>query len=114
MRIKIFGIILLAGVLFNSCTNPGLKGRAYYDKITEEVKERFPEMFEDTGKKKKQTVEGSGDVDGSGKKKVKTKGFADIEGLEERDEARKACKKFIKEGLIKDEATYLKEYFMEE
>lgn len=79
--------------------NPGLKGKAFLDKLTERVKAVVPKKFENPRRGEK-LVE-----DGNRKRSEKDKGYDDLP-----DDARKACEKFVKTipGFTKEK--YLSTY----
>lgn len=82
--------------------NPTLMGRAFFEKVKDMVKEKYPEKFGNKKREDPAAVDGGGGGGGpSGKKKT----FADLPA-----EAKKACEDFIKEipGFTKEQ--YLKDY----
>lgn len=82
--------------------NPTLIGRAFFEKVKDMVKEKFPEKFGNKKREDPAAVDGGGGGGGpSGKKKT----YADLPA-----EAKKACDDFIKEipGFTKEQ--YLKDY----
>lgn len=91
----------IADGLSNSVSreNPGLKGKAFLDKLTERVKAVMPKKFENPRRSEK-LVE-----DGQRKGSEKGKGYDDLP-----DDARKACDKFVKTipGFTKEK--YLSTY----
>lgn len=79
--------------------NPGLKGRAYLDKLTERVKSIVPHKFENQRRTEQLTL-------GDGRKSKKgSKGYDDLP-----DDARRACDTFVKTipGFTKE--AYLTQY----
>jgi hypothetical protein len=70
--------------------------------VAKEVKSRFPEKFANAKRSAPPAVEGSGAV-ASGGKGAKT--FANLPA-----EAKQACEKFLRAGLIKSKDDYLKHY----
>lgn len=77
---------------------------AFYERITEEVRKKYPEAFENPNRKRPGAVEESG----GGGKKGDT--IADLPR-----EAKEAGERFVKQGLFKDMKEYAKDYFaMEE
>ena len=83
--------------------NPNLKGKPFFDKVTEEVKARFPDAFENPNRKKKDLVEGDTGGGGGGGKKKKTYSEMDAD-------AQKACDSLVvAEIMTKDQ--YVKEYW---
>lgn len=82
--------------------NPTLMGRAFFEKVKDMVKEKYPEKFGNKKREDPAAVDGGGGGGGpSGKKKT----YADLPA-----EAKKACEDFIKEipGFTKEQ--YLKDY----
>lgn len=88
----------------------GRKGRfnttepAYYDAITEEVKKKFPDKFENPNRKRATGVEETG-----GTKGKKGKGAADLPA-----EVRATGMRFVKQKLFKNIDDYAKDYFAQE
>lgn len=82
--------------------NPELKGRAFLDEITKQVKENFPEKFENKNRQFG-TVGSSSDGRAPGGLKNK-RGYNDLPA-----EAKAACDKFVKQKLM-TQAQYLAEY----
>ncbi len=100
--------MVLAGFADNTAapfiarTRPDLRGRAFFDAVTEAVKERFPDKFTNTRRAKPSAVEGAGEV--AEPKKTGKKTYADLP-----PEARAACDRFVAQGLVtKDQ--YVKDY----
>ena len=85
--------------------HPGLDGKAFYEKVTQKVKEVFPEKFENPKRKTPNPVEGSGS-DGDYTPPGKKKTFSDLPG-----DAKEICKQQVKEGLFKDNQEYIDLYF---
>lgn len=85
-----------------SAENPGLKGKAFLDKLTERVKAVVPHKFENPRRSEQLTGEGS--RKGSGK----SKGYDDLPA-----DARAACDSFVKtiKGFTKEQ--YLSQYSWE-
>lgn len=83
--------------------NPGLKGKAFLDKLTERVKSVVPHKFENPRRQEQLTGEGS--RKGSGK----SKGYDDLPA-----DARKACDQFVRTipGFTKEQ--YLSQYTWEQ
>ena len=81
-------------------TNPELKGRKFLNKVTELVKERYPEKFA-VKRDQPATVEGS---TGSSVRSVKKKSYDTLPA-----EAKTACDKYVKQGLMTREE-YVKEF----
>lgn len=65
-------------------------GRVFLDKVTDKVKEAFPEKFGNTNRDRASPVEGSRPAAKSGKR-----GYADLPA-----EAKVACDRFVKQGLM--------------
>jgi hypothetical protein len=84
--------------------NPGLKGKAFLDKLTERVKTVVPHKFENPRRQEQITGE-----PGSKKGSSKSKGYDDLPV-----EARAACDKFVKTipGFTKEK--YLSQYTWEQ
>ena len=83
---------------FIHASNPGIQPGAFYDKVTDEVKKRFPEKFE--SKKQSPDVEGS---QAPASKKGGRK-FSDLP-----DEDKRHCDRFVSQGLLTKEE-FLKDY----
>jgi hypothetical protein len=83
--------------------NPGLKGKAFLDKLTERVKVIVPNKFQNPRRSESITTEG-----GSRKGGSKSKGYDDLPA-----DARKACDQFVKTipGFTKEQ--YLSQYSWE-
>jgi hypothetical protein len=84
--------------------NPTLIGEAFLNEVTTRVKRMYPEKFTNSNRSRPSPVEGTTAPKATGKG---GKGFNDLP-----QEARDACMKFEKQGLI-TRAEYLKEYFGE-
>ena len=84
--------------------NPTLIGSEFLDEVTKRVKKMYPEKFTNTNRARPSPVEGTTAPRASGKG---GKGFNDLP-----PEAKQACQKFEKNGLLTREQ-YLKEYFGE-
>jgi hypothetical protein len=84
--------------------NPTLIGEAFLNEVTTRVKRMYPEKFTNSNRSRPSPVEGTTAPKASQKA---GKGFNDLP-----PEAKAACQKFEKQGLITREA-YLKEYFGE-
>jgi len=92
----------------NSLTRqkPTLTGKPFLDEVTRQVKKIYPEQFENPKREQPSKVEGSSQP--SGKKNKNS--YSDLP-----DEAKKACDRFIKQGVFQSRDEYVKEYFgMEE
>ena len=83
---------------------PTLIGEAFLDEVTKRVKKAYPEKFTNTNRGRPSPVEGTTAPKSNQKG---GKGYNDLP-----PEAKQACQKFEKQGLITREA-YLKEYFGE-
>ena len=83
--------------------NPALIGTEFLDEVTKRVKRMYPEKFTNANRSKPNPVEGS-TAKPSG---PRGKGFNDLP-----PEAKQACQKFEKQGLVTREQ-YVKEYFGE-
>ena len=83
---------------------PTLIGEAFLDEVTKRVKKAYPEKFTNTNRARPSPVEGTTAPKSNQKS---GKGYNDLP-----PEAKQACQKFEKQGLITREA-YLKEYFGE-
>ena len=77
---------------------------AFYDKITEQLKEEFPDKFENPNRKRADAVEEGGGGNAKGGKTA-----ADLPA-----EDRKIGERFVKQGLFKDLKAYAKDYWQEE
>jgi hypothetical protein len=84
--------------------NPTLIGSEFLDEVTKRVKKMYPEKFTNTNRARPSPVEGTTAPKSNQKG---GKGYNDLP-----PEAKAACQKFEKQGLITREA-YLKEYFGE-
>jgi hypothetical protein len=84
--------------------NPTLLGTEFLDEVTKRVKKMYPEKFTNSNRNRPSPVEGTTAPKANGRA---GKGFNDLP-----PEAKQACQKFEKQGLITREA-YLKEYFGE-
>lgn len=86
--------------------HPNLTGKPFLDKVTEEVKARFPDEFKNPNRDKAAAVEGDRKNAGGGKKK---KAYGDLPA-----DAKEACDRFVKQGTFKNRDEYVKEYFAQE
>lgn len=84
--------------------NPGLKGIPFLEEVKRLVTENHPEIFENPARRRATSVSNSGESRGNGGGRGKD--FSDLP-----PDAQAACDKFIKQGHIKDRATYVKSYF---
>jgi len=83
----------------------GLKGgKAFFDKVTEEVKARYPDKFKNPNREKPNAVEGGGD-NNTGPVKPKKKTYSDMP-----QDAKEACDELVKAGLMEKDQ-YIKEYW---
>jgi hypothetical protein len=78
-------------------------GQDFLDRVREGVKEELPHLFDNPARRTASAVDS-----GSTRSAASTKGksFSDLP-----EDAKKACDKFVKQGLFKDRAEYVKEYF---
>ena len=83
---------------------PTLIGEAFLDEVTKRVKKAYPEKFTNTNRARPSPVEGTTAPKSNQKG---GKGYNDLP-----PEAKQACQKFEKSGLLTREA-YLKDYFNE-
>lgn len=83
--------------------NPYLAGTEFLDEVTKRVKRMYPEKFTNANRSKPNPVEGTTTKPAASR----SKGFNDLP-----PEAKAACQKFEKQGLMTKEQ-YLKEYFGE-
>jgi hypothetical protein len=83
---------------------PGLIGREFLDEVGKRVKKMYPEKFTNTNRNRPSPVEAN-----SPNKSAKSggKGYNDLP-----PEAKQACQKFEKQGLLSREE-YIKQYFSE-
>jgi hypothetical protein len=82
---------------------PTLKGKAFLDKLDEELATTFPERF---GKKKRSNpMDGSAATTTSGRPSSAKKSYENLP-----TEAKAACDRFLKQGLIKSKEAYVAEY----
>ena len=97
--------------------NRKYQGAEFYEKLTEAIKKKFPEHFENPNRKKAPAVEGGGSMGGG---KSNGQSYSDLP-----PEAKQACDRYIKQGLYvgedgkplsteKARAKYTREYFLEE
>ena len=85
--------------------NPNLKGKPFFDKVTEEVKARYPEEFKNPNADKTDFVEGVPGDNDTGGKKSKKKTYSEMD-----DQAQKACDELVR-GNIMTKEQYVKEYW---
>jgi hypothetical protein len=81
--------------------NPTLVGRPFLEEVKRRVQEDFPEHFQNGERKKAAAVGGSGESRGTG-----GKGYASLP-----QEAKDACDRFVKQGLVPSREAYVKDYF---
>ena len=84
----------------------GYQGRAYFNEITERVKARFPEKFENPNRKRANGVEDAGEIETKDSKQART-----YENLPA--DAKAACDDFVSQGFISKE-DYVKSYEWDE
>lgn len=80
------------------------QGKAFYDKIAEVIRKEFPDRFGNQKRREPARVEGGQDL----KTAKGGKTYADLP-----PDAKAACDRFVKEGLI-EQKDYVKEYFEDE
>jgi len=80
---------------------PGLQGKKFLDKVTERVKERYPEKFGNPRR------ESAGQVEGGNTTQSRTTKKQSYNNLPQ--EARDACDRFVKQGIMSQEE-YVKGY----
>ena len=86
--------------------NPTLKGKPFFDLVTNEVKARFPDQFENPNKAKPNIVEsGSGDNDTGGTKSGKKKTYGEMD-----QQAKDSCDSLVRAGVMEKDQ-YVKEYW---
>ena len=83
---------------------PDLKGKAFFDKVTEAVRGRFPDKFSNPRRRDAAHVEGAGDAGGGGGGGGGGKTYADLP-----PEGKAACDRFVKQGLMTKEQ-YVSDY----
>ena len=85
----------------------GLKGgRAFYDKVAEEVKTRYPDKFKNPNREKVDAVEaGGGGDNNAGPTKKGKKTYSNMP-----QDAKDACDELVRGGVMKKE-DYVKEYY---
>lgn len=82
----------------------GYKGKDLLNKITEEVKLRFPDKFENPNRNNPGDVD-SGSTSGAGDTNLNKQTYANLP-----EDAKAACKSLVKQGIITKEQ-YVKEYY---
>lgn len=85
--------------------NPTLKGKPFFDLVTDEVKKRFPDQFENPNKKKADFVEGGGGENETIEKKGKKKTYGEMD-----QQAKDTCDNLVKAGVMEKDQ-YVKEYW---
>ena len=85
--------------------NPTLKGKPFFDLVTNEVKIRFPDQFENQNKKKADFVEGGGGDGEPSEKKGKKKTYGEMD-----QQAKEACDNLVRAGIMNKDQ-YVKEYW---
>lgn len=83
---------------------PNLVGREFLEEVKRRVAEDFPESFSNSERRRPSPVGGSGEQRGNGG----GKSYASLPA-----EAKIACDKFVKQGLVASREQYVKEYFGE-
>ena len=86
-------------------TNPNLKGKPFFDKVSEEVKARYPDKFKNPNRAKPDVVEGATGDNNVGSTKPKKKLYSDMPR-----EAKEICDELVRGGAMKKE-DYIKEYW---
>lgn len=81
-------------------SSPNIKGKEFFEAVTAKVKATYPQKFENSRRKDSASVEGAG----GGSKRSNGKAYGDLPA-----EAKAACDKFVKQGLMTQKA-YLSEY----
>lgn len=79
---------------------PGLQGRAFFDKVTEEIKLRHPQKFNNVNRDAPATVTEGGEAP----KRRQAKNYTNLPS-----DAKAACDKYVKQGLMTQEQ-YVNEY----
>ena len=85
--------------------NPDLKGKPFFDRVTEEVKLRYPDEFKNPNRDRTDFVEGGTNDNDTGGKKGKKKTYAEMD-----DQAKTACDELVR-GEIMTKEQYVKEYW---
>lgn len=80
---------------------PQLKGRAFLDKVSDLVKDKYPEKFGNTRRTNSNTVEEGGNTQ---PRSTKKKSYDNLPA-----DAKAACDKFVKQGIMSKE-DYVNEY----
>jgi type II secretory pathway pseudopilin PulG len=83
--------------------NPNLTGKPFLDEVTRRIKKIYPDEFSNPKREGASKVEGGQKGAGpSGKKKS----YSDLP-----DDAKRACDRFVKQGIFKNRDEYVQEYF---
>lgn len=85
---------------FLNQTKPHLVGDEFFAEVTKKVKAEFPDKFENPRRSAAPAVEGSSQAPRKG-----GKGYSDLPG-----EAKAACDRFLKQGLIKNREEFVSNY----
>ena len=81
-----------------------LQGRAFFDEVTKKTKKELPHKFQNSRRGAPSSVEGAG----GGRRQSGKKSYTDLP-----PEAKQACDRFVKQGLMKKEE-YVKDFFGEQ
>ena len=81
---------------------PALKGKAFLDKLDEELAQTYPDKF---GKKTRPNPMDGGSTSASGRPVSSKRSYENLPA-----EAKAACDRFLKQGLIKSKEAYVAEY----
>ena len=95
----------VTNALGNSITEefPTLKGKAFLDKLDEELAQTYPDKF---GKKTRANpMDGAGMTTQSGRPSSAKRSYENLP-----TEAKAACDRFLKQGLIRNKEDYVREY----
>ena len=92
---------IYADGLAERVANEGYQGKAYYKEITDRVRARFPEKFENPNKKRANGVESAGEIE---TQDSRPHTYANLP-----PDAKSACDMFVKQGLMTKEE-YVKAY----
>lgn len=90
-----FKLQTFADGLADRIVSQGYTGKAYFNELTRQVKEAFPDEFENPNKKKANTVESGGEKT---KKDSKAQSYDNLPKY-----AQEACDRFVKAGLTTQE-----------
>lgn len=83
--------------------NPNLVGMDFLNEVTKSVKKEFPSKFQNPKRDSAPSVEST-----SAPTRKGGKGYSDLP-----DEAKKACDRFVRDGIFKTKDDYVKSYFAE-